>query len=244
MGLILKVKSGPLSGQTLAVKADMVFGRQNATVNLNDPRVSTVHAKVTLAGGRWLLVDNASKNGIRDQAGERLDKVVLKDGVVFAIGDSQFEVSEVPDEALGDNAPKAIDPRPAKKPGKKPRYWHDVLAEFLEKNAEAFRDVIIPVAPMEPALILEFTRGVQVNSKWILGFGPRKVGLGSLDLPIWEPGAPGVCFEIHPSADGLIFKTNHPDVVRLNGREIDKDVLRMGDTIKILDTLIEVDFAE
>lgn len=242
MGLILKVKSGPLSGQSLAVKEDMVFGRQNATVNLNDPRVSSAHARVTLAGGRWLLVDNESKNGIRDDAGERVDKLVLKDGIAFMIGDSQFEVMEVPDEALED-APRAVDARPAKS-GKKPRYWNDVLAEFLEKHGDAFKDEVIPVAPLEPALILEFTRGVQVNSKWILGFGPRKIGISSLDLPIWEPGAPGVCFEIHPSNDGLIFKTSHPDVVRLNGQQVDRDVLRMGDTIKILDTLIEVDFVE
>jgi hypothetical protein len=87
-------------------------------------------------------------------------------------------------------------------------------------------------------------RGVQANSKWVLGFGPRKIGASSLDLPIWEPGAPAVCFEILPSSDGLIFKTAHPDIVLLNGAGVDSEVLRLGDTIRIMDTIIEVDFTE
>lgn len=245
MGLILKAFSGPLQGQTFPIDGEMIIGRQDATINLNDPKVSSVHARITNAGGAYRVLDNNSKNGVRNAAGERIDGMDLKPGAVFHIGDSGFEVSEVAEEArpaAASGDPGFVPKKPKKK--KAPRYWHDVLAEFLETNSERFTDEEIPVAPLEPALILEFVRGVQVNFKWILGYGPRRVGPASLDLPIWEPGAPPVCFEIHPTPQGLMFKTAHPHIVQLNGQEIDNEVLRMGDTIKINETLIEVDFVE
>jgi hypothetical protein len=247
MGLILKVKTGPLEGQSFPIEGEMIIGRQDATINLSDPKVSSVHARITQADGRWLILDNNSKNGVRDVNGERVESLQLKAGTVFAVGDSTFAVEETAEANAGaggfqERAAPAEVPVPKKK--KKPRYWNDVLAEFLEKHADGFKDEPIPMAPLEPALILEFVRGVQVNFKWILGFGPRKIGTVSLDLPIWEPGAPEVCFEIHPSPGGIIFKTSHSGIVQLNGQEIDNEVLRMGDTIKINETLIEVDFVE
>jgi hypothetical protein len=157
--------------------------------------------------------------------------VALTEGAKFWIGDSEFEVLSIIPE---------IKPKPAKNQ----RYWHEVLAEFLSHYTDKFKDRPRPMSPLDPALVLEFVRGTQVNSKWILGFGPRKIGSNSVDLPIWEPGAPAVCFEVLPSHDGLLFRTKHPDIVKLNGEEVDSQVLRMGDTIRILDTVIEVDFTE
>jgi pSer/pThr/pTyr-binding forkhead associated (FHA) protein len=133
---------------------------------------------------------------------------------------------------------------PPAPPPKPQRYWHEVLAEFVGENLKEFSDQTKPLAPLDPALVLEFSRGLQVNSRWILGYGPRLIGSNSLDLPIWEPGAPAVCFEVSPSPDGILFKTSHPDIVRVNGERVDSKVLHVGDTIQINETLIEVDFSE
>lgn len=233
MSLVIKAVSGPLSEQIFPIIEGLTVGRQGAGISLNDGKVSSLHARVVAdpAGG-FLLEDNNSKNGLRVD-GEKVDSVALKPGAKFYIGDSEFEVLELADE------PSAPD-----KPAKPQRFWYDVLAEFLAKNEGSFKDKIKPLSTLEPALVLDFVRGVQANSKWVLGFGPRKIGASSLDLPIWEPGAPAVCFEILPSPDGLIFKTSHPDIVLLNGAGVDSEVLRMGDTIRIKDTIIEVDFTE
>ncbi|MBX3020506.1 MAG: FHA domain-containing protein [Bdellovibrionales bacterium] len=242
MGLILKAFSGPLQGQSFAVRGEMIIGRQDATINLNDPKVSSVHARITNADGPWRVLDNNSKNGVRNAQGDRIDSLELVAGAIFHIGESGFEVAEAPE------TPKAAGADPgfveAKKEKKKARYWHEILWQFLETNAAKFKNKESALAPLEPGLILEFVRGVQTNSKWILGYGPRRIGPVALDLPIWEPGAPEVCFEIHPTPQGLLFKTQHPQIVKLNGQEIDNELLRMGDTIKINETLIEVDFVE
>ena len=71
----------------------MVIGRQDAAINLNDPRVSSVHARVIREpDGRFRLRDNESKNGIRDSAGQKVAALELKPGLRFGIGESQFEV--------------------------------------------------------------------------------------------------------------------------------------------------------
>jgi len=230
MKFALKVVLGPLKDKVFPLKEGLTIGRQGAEISLDDPKVSSVHARIIKDGSQWRIEDNNSKNGIRID-GEKVASAELKKGTSFFIGDSQFIVVSVV-------------PKEKPKPLKKQRYWHAVLSEFIANNAPAFKDRVRPVSPLDPALVLDFVRGTQVNCKWILGFGPRKVGAASIDLPIWEPGAPATCFEVLPASDGLLFKTAHPDIVMLNGEGVDSQVLRMGDTIRILDTLIEVDFAE
>lgn len=233
MALAVKALGGPLKDQIFPLIEGLVVGRKGAGISLEDPKVSSLHARfIRTEEGKWFLEDNNSKNGIRVH-GERADKIEMLPGQEFFVGDSQFIVMEL-----------GPDPAAKPKPLKKQRYWNDVLAEYLETNLDSFKDRPRGLTPLEPALVLDFVRGVQANSKWVIGFGPRKVGPSALDLPIWEPGAPAVCFEILPSSDGLVFKTAHPDIVLLNGAGVESEVLRMGDTIRIMDTIIEVDFTE
>lgn len=230
MILVLKALSGPRKDEKFTLTDGMTVGRTGAGITLDDPKISGLHARIVKKGEDWTIEDAGSKNGIRVNT-EKVDGVNLVPGVKFWIGDTEFEVREVK-------------PKPKPKPTKKQRYWHEVLSDFVRDNNSAFSDKPRPVSPLEPALILEFVRGTQVNSKWVLGFGPRKIGAASLDLPIWEPGAPPTCFEIVPTPNGLVFKTSRPDIVLLNGEAVDSGVLRVGDTIRILDTMIEVDFTE
>lgn len=230
MNLALNVLLGPLKDSVFPLKDGLTIGRAGAVITLDDPKISSIHARVVKTAEGWAVEDNNSKNGIRVQ-GEKVTSVALTEGTTFYIGDNEFLVI-------------AFAPKEKAKPSKKQRYWHEVLAKFISAHADSFEDRTRPVSPLTPALVLEFVRGTQVNSKWILGFGPRKVGSASVDLPIWEPGAPATCFEILPTAQGLLFKTDHSDIVVLNGEAVDSRLLRMGDTIRILDTLIEVDFIE
>ena len=229
MILAIKALSGPLKDEVFPLSEGLSIGRKGAGIVLDDAKISSIHARFTLKDGTWFLQDNNSKNGIRVR-GEKVESLKLAAGATFYIGDSEFSVFE-------------IKPKEKPKPDKKQRYWHEILSDFVRDHSDKFIDKGRPVSPLEPALVLEFVRGTQVNTKWVLGFGPRKAGAASIDLPIWEPGAPALCFEILPSAEGLLFKTSHPEVVQLNGEAVDSRVLHVGDRIHILDTLIEVDFS-
>lgn len=250
MNLALKAVAGPLKDQIFPLTNGLTLGRQGAGIVMNDAKVSTRHARIVRRPtGMWVLEDTNSKNGIR-QGTERLPLIELKYGASFWIGDSQFEVvalgapQELPELPTDLPAEPVSKPKSKGKAAKKQRFWHELLAEFLDGHAAEFKDKVRPLTALEPALVLDFVRGAQTSARWTLGFGPRKIGAASVDLPIWEPGAPAVCFEILPSNDGLLFKTAHPDIVLLNGKSVASQLLHIGDTIKILDTTIEVDFAE
>lgn len=234
MGLVLTALEGPLKDQVFTLANGVTIGRSGTTIEIHDGKVSTLHARVAAdEQAQLVLIDNQSKNGVRVN-GERINILELKPGVEFYIGDQHFRVAEVPAERSEKRG----------KPKRQQRYWHEALAEFLHAHAKSFRDHARKFEPLERALVLEFVRGIQVNCKWVLGYGPRKIGSGTLDLPIWEPGAPKVCFEIEETSEGLLFQTKHPELVRLNDQSMDSKVLHVGDTIKINDTIIEVDFVE
>jgi pSer/pThr/pTyr-binding forkhead associated (FHA) protein len=135
-------------------------------------------------------------------------------------------------------------PQPEAPPQKKRRFWNELLIDFLKKNEDRFLDRQQAPDPMYPAVVFEFVRGVQTNTRWVLGYGPRKIGAICCDLPIWEPGAPAVCFEVRLVSEGVLFQTPRSDLVHLNGQEVDSQLLHSGDRIGILGTLIEVGFIE
>lgn len=247
MNIALRVVAGPIKDKVFPLDKAMSIGRQG-DITLEDAKASGVHAQIDQGpNGEWILRDNDSKNGVR-VGDDRISVVTLRPGLIFHIGDHSFEVilkdpppAQKPEPVM---TPAATMPAPPKTKKRQQKYWYEVLADFLKANEKAFKDKTQPLMPLEPAVVLEFARGLQMNSKWVLGYGPRKVGAGTIDLPIWEPGAPEVCFEITPTSDGILFKTDHPNVVRLNNQPVDSRILRMGDTISIQDTLIEVDFTE
>ncbi|MGE4131407.1 MAG: FHA domain-containing protein [Bdellovibrionales bacterium] len=261
MGIAIRAFAGPLINQVFPIEAPITLGRVGQ-IKLPDPKVSGIHAQIEKSSsGQWKVVDNGSKNGIRvDDV--KVASIKLVPGIKFYIGDSGFEVIEVasnpakvePPAPSADAAPakaartssreaKAGQAEAPKKKAKK-KYWHQALADFVKRHVDTFKDRPRPVVALQPAIVLEFVRGVQTNSKWVLGYGPRKLGAASLDLPIWEPSVPDICFELQPSSDGIVFKTEHPKLVRLNQKSVDSEVLRVGDIITINETMIEVDFIE
>ncbi|MDH3964298.1 MAG: cyclic nucleotide-binding domain-containing protein, partial [Deltaproteobacteria bacterium] len=86
----------PLLGQT-------TIGRDATnTITIPDPTVSRNHAKLFLQGKSWIVVDLGSANGIKID-GKQVEKLVLKPGLTFQLGEIAFtflenETSEVRDE--------------------------------------------------------------------------------------------------------------------------------------------------
>jgi len=77
----------------------------------------------------------------------------------------------------------------------------------------------------------------------VLGYGPRSVGMG-VGLPIYQEGAPLICFSIHSQAGRIYFSTENTDKVLLNGKPVKSDILRTQDTIEIFANPDRVSFKE
>jgi|GEM_PF-741943 pSer/pThr/pTyr-binding forkhead associated (FHA) protein len=233
MALYVVLKSGPAQGQTYELTDGLTIGRRGSGIRLNDPRVSSEHAEVVFtAPAQFQLKDLGSKNGIHLK-GEKVSLLDLEAGLEFEIGDTRFAVYDT-------EGPSSVaEPKKAKKPRRK---WNEILSGFLRKSLFQFENRPKEMTPLEPALVLDFLRGPQAETRWVLGYGPRRVGRLSLDLPIFERKASPTCFEIFSSPEGVLFKAIGPEV-RLNGEKKSSEVLKVGDRIQILGTEIEVDFA-
>ena len=120
--------------------------------------------------------------------------------------------------------------------------WSQLISTWAEENIDSVPNSKKPIAAFDQSINLVFLRGVQAETSWTLGYGPRVAGPRSMDLPIYEPKAPDPCFEILPTAKGIQFKTFHADQVLLNGKSVNSKELQHGDQITIHNSVIEVEF--
>ena len=234
MALHLKALDGPHQDKSFLLRPGFVIGRAEGDLVVpSDKRLSGRHAFVEGSDDEpWYLVDNGSKNGLRVD-NVAIERVPLKTGTQILVGTYTYEVTdEFPLDA----------PAPAS-PGNA-RHWREILTSFITSHIPEVKNEGRAIAALRPSVVLDFVRGVQAETRWILSYGPRKIGKHSLDFPIFEPGAPDVCFEIIPTPDGIKFRTDHPGKVTLNGKSVSTEILHIADVIKIQGTEIEVDFVE
>jgi predicted component of type VI protein secretion system len=59
----LVVKSGPLAGRRYDIEAEVVLGREDAALTIEDPEISRRHALVRPSGGGLEIEDAGSRNG-------------------------------------------------------------------------------------------------------------------------------------------------------------------------------------
>ncbi|MDJ0819043.1 MAG: FHA domain-containing protein, partial [Desulfobacterales bacterium] len=85
--LELRLKNRLLEKFQLRQGASLTIGRrEDNTIVIEDPAVSSHHAKVEALGGRFVLIDLQSKNGsfVNEQL---INSHWLKDGDIITIGD-------------------------------------------------------------------------------------------------------------------------------------------------------------
>jgi pSer/pThr/pTyr-binding forkhead associated (FHA) protein len=60
---VLIVKSGPLAGRRFDIDSEVVLGREDAALTIDDPEISRRHALVRPSGGGLEIEDAGSRNG-------------------------------------------------------------------------------------------------------------------------------------------------------------------------------------
>ena len=98
------------------------------------------------------------------------------------------------------------------------------------------------MAPFNPPLSLRILKGVQAETEWYVGYGPRVIGSNSLEFKILWTQPLECTFELHPSLLGVIIKTQYPEMVRLNGHRVIAKELKDGDVVSINETHIQINF--
>jgi len=88
----LQIREPGRLSRTVDVSGPMRIGRATESeLPIKDPRVSRLHARVHARGGHLVLTDLGSTNGTRVN-GQRIREVVLGEGDVIAIGETELVV--------------------------------------------------------------------------------------------------------------------------------------------------------
>jgi class 3 adenylate cyclase len=162
----LLLKDGPEGGHTIAVESELLIGRVNAPLTIDDPLVSRRHAVVRPVGGTLEIEDLGSLNGTWVN-GERIEgKRLLKAGDVVGVGSTTMEIEVEPAEQFtvlaevttpprGPGAPPPVAPSPRPAPG--PAVPEPAAAEPGVEPPPAEAPVPPPPAPpaqKEPAEVI------------------------------------------------------------------------------------------
>jgi hypothetical protein len=112
---MLWVKEGARRGRFYAIKHGTTIGRKDGDLILDDPKVSSAHAKFTMDGDDFLLWDFGSANGTYVNGKKIREATLLMENDLIKIGDSVFVVK------LLEPKPKRRTSRSAEKASGAPR---------------------------------------------------------------------------------------------------------------------------
>ena len=89
---VLVFSSGPLSGQRVPVDADLLLGREDAGVIVDDPEVSRHHAVLRHTDKGLQIEDLGSRNGTFVNDEQISGSTTLHNGDFVRIGQTRFSV--------------------------------------------------------------------------------------------------------------------------------------------------------
>jgi hypothetical protein len=88
MAHLVRLGAGPESGATFALAEVNLLGRAgDNTVAIDDPTVSSHHARLTFRSGQWILEDLGSRNGTRVNGMDLQGMLVVTHGDDLQVGE-------------------------------------------------------------------------------------------------------------------------------------------------------------
>lgn len=228
MATFIEIIEGANAGSRIPVSEGKTLGRGDADININDPKISGIHAEfIVNPKGQLVLADLESSNGLYI-GGRRVKKVTLLPGVTFEVGRTQFKVVLVAEEQVANFEVFVT--------------WRGKIgAEVRQLPLQDPRPSVKPES-FSPALKLQFIQGIQTDEEIILGYGPRQVGADSLDIELLDDEAPREAFTLTPGPGVAQIKIKAFGQVTLNKKAIHAETLKDGDLISVGTTLIRVSY--
>src|SRR4051794_9907420 len=91
--LTLEVTSGPAAGQSLELGDELVIGREDAGLVIDDPEISRRHARVSPIEGGVVVEDLGSTNGTFVNGERASEPVTLKESATIKLGTTELAVN-------------------------------------------------------------------------------------------------------------------------------------------------------
>ncbi len=232
MVTFIEVMDGPQRGNQYKVQSDVTLGRTQADILIDDPKVSSTHAKFVLnEKGNHSLVDLDSSNGLKIN-GRRVKKISLLPGVVFEIGNTQFRVVLIEDRS----APVAAFDKILTWRDKVRQNLGDLITDYPIRSKNIFYT--------EQILQLEFLQGVQATEEVYITYLPRRAGFGNIDINLKDTEVPKDAFELIRDNNHIRIRIFSPGLIKINDKAVSAATLESDDIISFGSTRIKVNLLE
>lgn len=215
MSLKLRVKEGAARGSEIVLTDGLEIGRDAIAFPLADFKISAKHGVFRQeADGKWAFIDLGSKNGTFFEA-QKVSRVDLQAGTVFRVGETLLEIL------------------PLQAPAPNKKTWSEILEDAFLNARSTVNDEKNQLVPFFRPLRINITSGPQIDTSWIIAFGPRFVGQASEDFPIYLDAAPEICFEVVPHSQGVKIINHADNFVFFNDSRFREQNVLPGDRIKL-----------
>lgn len=226
----LKVNEGPRKDDEFSIKGEVLLGRSQSELPLKDPKVSSLHAKITIsAAGRFEIVDLNSSNGTFVNDKKILANHELKPGDLIKIGRTIIEVIEISGESPLE-----------------PESWQAQVDKALLESFN-FYEKMPPKKTTAKCftkpVCLKISKGEDLGREFVYSFGPRQIGRNNLDGYILNADFPDAAIELIPQGDSCLIIKRSPKVL-LNSQPFESQILESGDIISVGQTDFVVKFLD
>lgn len=217
MKLELQIIDGPHKGKRFSLKNGLHVGQSINSLNWEDSEMAQTHGVFVLDQKKRWHFECLENNKVRVGSSEN-SRILLLLGLVFHIGQTGFKVIERTQSEFKD--------------------WADGIKGWLEQNQG--RSLTSNLFFFHNPIQLSFTQGIQFQQFHTLSYGPREIGYNSLDLNIPDPSLPGRIIAFLQENNQPLIKNLCGDLVRLNGRVFDKEIVSNGDQVAFGSHVIEL----
>ncbi len=239
----LKVLSGPKEGHNIPLEDNaMLIGRKSGDIVIQDPLISSKHAKIFKLDGHWYIEDLQSTNGLTVD-GKLTQRTRLHAGSEIVIGNSTM--------VLFVGSPKKKTPSPIQGQDQSPGQTSPKieLAWLLDEELEADSDIKnldhisneLRVPPNFYADI-EVINGADIGKVFAVSVGTMIIGRLYGEIPLSDPeiSRRHALLEIFSRDMIFVRDLNSTNGTYHNGRNIERSKMNPTDTIGLGSSLLRL----
>jgi hypothetical protein len=234
-------------------------GSGECELRIEDHLIPPHHSQVLLDTKNQLVL--VCTNAVYEiiARGYSVKKVVLSDGIVLQLGETELRVLVTPREKANAFDPLAPNEHTSPFLGNWEEKHQDAMAPFRPNKVDTpksrliseLKHLINATAPAEfqstfklfkEPFKLRLETGPQADDEFVVSWGPRDFGPLALEYPIEYPPFPGILFSLTPNETGeILFSTKFPDFARVSGHNNPICVIRIGETIEAGNSTIVIE---
>ena len=219
--VILKIASGPLKGQQIVLKDQMMIGYKKGDFLVEDREVKSPHAQILKIGDKFSIqsVNDSKDNILCDEV--PVSFLILEEGVSFQLGSTLFQVEDPTSSQDSLNIPL-------------------LFSQKLGKFSTSLEDELESINILKKTFQIRIEKGTQKGKVWNIGYLPRRIGFTDSHLLLLDSHFKDVYFDLILEKDQITFHTPYKEYVLFNHKHLQKTPVKDKDLIVVRSSYLRI----